>query len=188
MTEPQGHQKDREAEQPFSTIQVVFKDSVVDSAPSSMLRWWRMLRLPLLFLLLIAGIWVAEAMGARLFERTKGLADWAEPIAPFCIPVVATVAAWVAHRSYKQRRDADNRAEWWRQVTMTLDVIRDKDERVQTGGITLLRRLGGVEGESTIEGVPPRDIRILRELVNIFDVDADPTERRQPPSQPRNPD
>lgn len=188
MTEPQGHQEGRDAGQPFPTIKVVFEDSVVESTSSSARRWWRMLRLPLLFLLLIAGVWVAEAMGVRLFERTKGLADWAGPIAPFCIPLVATVAAWVAYRSYKQRRDADNRAEWWRQVVMVLNVARDEDVEVQTGGLALLSRLGKIKGESPIEGVQPHDIEILADLVNIFDVDANGAGGPQSSSQPGNHD
>lgn len=42
--------------------------------------------------------------------------------------VVATVGAYVAYRSYRQRQYADNRAEWWRRVQFAISASASERE------------------------------------------------------------
>ena len=48
-------------------------------------------------------------------------------LGPFLVFLSALVAAIVAWRAYRQRKEADERAEWWRRTQLAIDYASDED-------------------------------------------------------------
>lgn len=55
-------------------------------------------------------------------------------LGPLLTFAAALIAAKIAHRAYRQRKEADERAEWWRRVQWALEYASDPDaEKVRIG-------------------------------------------------------
>lgn len=88
---------------------------------------------------------------------------WAKPIAPFSTAIVATAAGLIALVSYRQRRLADDRAEWWRRAQYALDLIMvDSEQLGRKPGMKLLDHL--VEDSK----VTSRDAAMLKNAVKAI--------------------
>lgn len=128
---------------------------------------WRLVRKPMVWFPLVAiiiiGIWAAQIWGADPVGRTRGLAEWAEPFAPFSTAVVAAVAGVIAWVSHRHRRISDNRAEWWRRVQYAIDLVRIETDKIgRRTGQALLGRL--LHDKSTTQ----RDAAMLEQVVNAL--------------------
>lgn len=65
-----------------------------------------------------------------------------ESIARMLLPLVAISAATVAFLSYRQRRLADNKAEWWRRVSRAIELCATAEEQIgRNTGMTLMNHL-----------------------------------------------
>lgn len=65
-----------------------------------------------------------------------------ESVARMLLPLVAIVAAGVAYLSYRQRRLADNKAEWWRRVSKAIELCATAEDQVgRNTGMTLMNHL-----------------------------------------------
>lgn len=65
-----------------------------------------------------------------------------ESVARMLLPLVAIGAAGVAYLSYRQRRLADNKAEWWRRVSRAIELCATSDDQVgRNTGLTLMNHL-----------------------------------------------
>lgn len=85
---------------------------------------------------LIAG-WTHNAVGL-----VRELLTLAEPFAPYSTALVALVAGLIAWISYRHRRIADNRAEWWRRAQYAIDLTCTDDDKIgRNTGMRLLNHL-----------------------------------------------
>lgn len=65
-----------------------------------------------------------------------------EACARILLPVVAVTAAVVAYLSYRQRRLADNRSEWWRRVASAIELCATAEDKIgRNTGMTLMNHL-----------------------------------------------
>ena len=62
-------------------------------------------------------------------------------LGPFLVFLSALVAAIVAWRAYRQRKEADERAEWWRRTQWAIDYASDEDAGKAGIGLEALSRL-----------------------------------------------
>lgn len=65
-----------------------------------------------------------------------------ESIARMLLPFVGVGAAVVAFLSYRQRRLADNKAEWWRRVSRAIELCATAEDQIgRNTGMTLMNYL-----------------------------------------------
>lgn len=86
--------------------------------------------------------------------------------APLGLMAIGLLGAIVAYISYRQRRRADVRAEWWRRVQFAIEMACSDDAETSRIGTELLAALGK-QGEAT-----PNDMRLLAEILRIIRGDA----------------
>lgn len=68
--------------------------------------------------------------------------QWVEACTRALLPVIALLAAFVAYKSYRQRRVADNRSEWWRRVSDAIELCTTSEEQVgRNTGMALMTHL-----------------------------------------------
>lgn len=72
-----------------------------------------------------------------------------------CVPFVAAGGAAVAWFSYRQRRIADNRAEWWRRASYALDLTKTLEPEL--GRNTGMELLTALQADETV-GQTERDL------------------------------
>lgn len=60
---------------------------------------------------------------------------------PFLLFLSALIAAIIAWRAYRQRKEADERAEWWRRAQWAIDCAIDRDEERAIVGLEALTLL-----------------------------------------------
>lgn len=91
-------------------------------------------------LVTILGVTVVGSVG--LFDGLVDGAREAAPLAPFVTVLVGILAGLVAWRSHVHRRRADSRAEFWRRLQFTLDLLMTDDDPVRRNtGIALVTSL-----------------------------------------------
>jgi hypothetical protein len=84
-----------------------------------------------------------------------------ESSARMVLPIVAVVAAVVGYLSYRQRRLADNRAEWWRRVSRAIELCATAEDQIgRNTGMTLMNHL--LTDPTTTQG----DAEMLAEVVD----------------------
>ena len=84
-------------------------------------------------------------------------AEWWQIVAalsPFAVLLAAIIAAIVGFRQIKQKREADNRAEWWRRTQWALDAVYSGDKKRGTVGLKVLTVLA----ESELAGKGELDV------------------------------
>lgn len=86
------------------------------------------------------------------------LAIWARPFAPFSTAAIALVASVIALLSYRQRRHADNRAEWWRRVQAAIDLLTEDEKIGRRSGLVLMGHLFADNGPTK------KDLRMLMDV------------------------
>jgi hypothetical protein len=64
-------------------------------------------------------------------------------LSPFAVLAAAIIAAIVGFRQIKQKREADNRAEWWKRTQWALDAAYSGDDRRRAIGLKVLTVLAG---------------------------------------------
>jgi hypothetical protein len=79
----------------------------------------------------------ADLPGWLEIMRAVGLAFG--PLLVFGSAVIAAVIAW---RAYRQRKEADERAEWWRRTQWAIDYAVDEEEEKAEIGVEALDLLG----------------------------------------------
>lgn len=66
----------------------------------------------------------------------------ARPFAPYSTAAIAAIAGVIAWFSYRHRRIAHNRAEWWRRAQYAIDLVCTEDDKVgRNTGMRLLTHL-----------------------------------------------
>lgn len=73
-------------------------------------------------------------------------AEWWQVVgalSPFAVLVAAVIAAFVGFNQIQQKREADNRAEWWKRTQWALDAVYSGDDRRGTVGLKVLTVLAG---------------------------------------------
>lgn len=86
---------------------------------------------------------------------------WAAPLAPFSTAFVAIIAGIIAWETYKHRRIADNRAEWWRRTQYAIDLVTADDDRIgRNTGLALLALLAKDPDPTD------RDLKLIKEITS----------------------
>jgi hypothetical protein len=75
-------------------------------------------------------------------------------LSPFAVLIGAVVAGIIGFRQIKQKREADNRAEWWKRTQWALDAVYSGDPRRGTVGLKVLTVLA----ESKLAGPGELDV------------------------------
>ncbi|QOD06136.1 hypothetical protein [Pseudarthrobacter sp. BIM B-2242] len=75
-------------------------------------------------------------------------------LSPLAVLIGAVVAAIIGFRQIKQKREADNRAEWWKRTQWALDAVYSGDDRRGTVGLKVLTVLA----ESELAGKGELDV------------------------------
>lgn len=75
-------------------------------------------------------------------------------LSPFAVLVGAIVAGIIGFRQIKQKREADNRAEWWKRTQWALDAVYSGDPKRGTVGLKVLTVLA----ESDLAGKGELDV------------------------------
>lgn len=77
-----------------------------------------------------------------------GPAEWwqiAAALGPLAVLLAASIAAFVAWKSLKQKSLADDRSEWWQRTQWALDAVYSGDRKFGTAGLKVLQVLGESE-------------------------------------------
>lgn len=92
-------------------------------------------------------------------------------VGPVGLLLVGLVGSGVAYSSYRQRRHADRRAEWWRRVQFAVEMALSDDPETSRVGAELLGALG------TIDEATSKDTRLLKQILRIIrdeeDIESD---------------
>ncbi|TQJ36744.1 hypothetical protein [Arthrobacter sp. SLBN-122] len=74
-------------------------------------------------------------------------------LSPFAVLIGAVVAGIIGFRQIKQKREADNRAEWWKRTQWALDAVYSGDPKRGTVGLKVLTVLAesGLAGEGELD-------------------------------------
>lgn len=83
--------------------------------------------------------------------------EWWQIIAglsPVAVLIGAIVAGVIGYRQLKQKREADNRAEWWKRTQWALDAVYSGDKKRGTVGLKVLTVLA----ESDLAGKGELDV------------------------------
>lgn len=83
-------------------------------------------------------------------------------VGPVGLLLVGLVGSGVAYSSYRQRRHADMRAEWWRRVQFAIEMALSDDPETSRVGAELLGVLG------TIDEATAKDTRLLKQILRII--------------------
>lgn len=75
-------------------------------------------------------------------------------LSPFAVLLAAIIAAIIGLRQIKQKRESDNRAEWWKRTQWALDAVHSGDDKRGTVGLKVLTVLA----ESDLAGKGELDV------------------------------
>lgn len=96
-------------------------------------------------------------------QTALALAQVASALVAVLVPIVAVIGAVVAFLSYRQRRLADNRAEWWSRASLALELSRTREP--------LLGRNTGMQMLTSLlsdESVGQADRELLRDATDAL--------------------
>lgn len=87
--------------------------------------------------------------------------QYIEALTPVGAVLLTATAAFIAFKTYQQRKRADDRAEWWRRVQFTVGLMLSNDSAERDAGMELMNHLWG------IPDADPGDLEMIRNVARV---------------------